>query len=274
MKRNLLYTIGILLSLLIITGAPLDIVYSQETNEVNRVERSKSNIGTNTGTRNINISDSSNISEEDNAMKIFDLFLKGGIIMWPILILFAISLGFSIERYLIFRKAKIGKKQITLDLENAIKEKNISKIKTMCKETDHAMGRVIGRGIQSVDYGIERVEKSLSVAGSIEVSSLERGLNLISAIGNIAPMLGFLGTVYGMIKAFNSIAAADQISATLVAGGISVALFTTFAGLAVAIPTLLLYNYFVHQIDGFVSDIERLSSDIIISMVETSSAQD
>jgi len=88
-------------------------------------------------------------------------------------------------------------------------------------------------------------------------------LSVLNAVANIAPMLGFLGTVSGMISAFYQIAAADQVSAKIVAAGIMEALITTETGLIVAIPVLLVYNYFIHRIDGFISDVERLSTDVI-----------
>ena len=97
-------------------------------------------------------------------------------------------------------------------------------------------------------------------------------LNILSAIGNIAPLLGFLGTVSGMISAFQSIAAADQVSARLVAGGIYEALVTTEAGLIVAIPLLAFYNYFVHRVESFVAEIERLASDIVEKLVRENGA--
>lgn len=198
---------------------------------------------------------------------LFDLFQKGGIFMYPLLLLAAFAIGFSIERYIFFRKSKLNPIKFTIKLEKAIAEKSISEIKSLCKENDYLLSHIVLKGLKVNKLGYEKVEKILSVAGSIQVSALEKGLNILSSIGTIAPMVGFLGTTSGMISAFSDIAAADRVSAKIVAGGIEEALLTTAAGLLLAIPTLFSYNYFVHKIDIFVSNIERISSDIVEKLI-------
>jgi len=196
-----------------------------------------------------------------------ELFLKGGLFMWPILILLGVGTGFSVERFLHFRKANLNPREFIADLESATVFGDIAGVEKLCASHDLVLSKIILKGLKLRELGYDRVEKSISIAGSIEVASLERGLNIISAISNIAPLLGFLGTVSGMINAFSNIVAADQVNARLVAGGIEEALLTTAFGLIVAIPLLLSYNYFVHRIDAFVADVERLTADILEMMV-------
>ncbi len=199
---------------------------------------------------------------------LYSLFKKGGPFMWPILLFAAISAGFIIERGMAFRKMKIPGREAIDDLEQTIQKETVSSIETFCAAADNLTASVLLNGLKHKKSGIERIEKSLSVAGSAKVATMERGLSVISALGNLTPMLGFLGTVSGMISAFADIAAADQVNAKIVAGGIEEALLTTAAGLVVAIPTLLAYNFFCHRVDIFVSDTERLSGHLIEKLIE------
>jgi len=208
------------------------------------------------------------VSKGDQSFSLYGLFSKGGPFMWPILLFAAIAMGYIIERFIFFRKAQLNPREFIEELENTIMNGNINSIEKFCKENNLIISKIIQKGLRVKSLGYEQVEKALAIAGSIEVATLERGLNILSALGNIVPMLGFLGTVSGMISAFSNIAAADQVNARLVAGGIEEALLTTAAGLIVAIPTLAFYNYFVHRIDGFIADVERLSSDILEKLVE------
>lgn len=199
---------------------------------------------------------------------LFSLFKKGGPFMWPILLFAAIAAGFIIERGIAFRKMKIPGREAIDDLEKNIEKGTVLNIESFCSSAGNLAASVLLKGLKHKNAGIERVEKSLSVAGSATVATMERGLSVISALGNLTPMLGFLGTVSGMISAFADIAAADQVNAKIVAAGIEEALLTTAAGLIVAIPTLLAYNFFCHKVDIFVSDTERLSGLLIEKIIE------
>jgi biopolymer transport protein ExbB len=187
--------------------------------------------------------------------------------MWPLLILAALSMGFTIERLIFFKNAKLNPIKFTVGLEEIISGENISDVEVFCKNNNYLISKIVSKGLKVKKLGYEKVEKILSVAGGVEVSALEKGLNILSSIGTIAPMIGFLGTTSGMIMAFSDIAAADRVSAKIVAGGIEEALLTTAAGLLVAIPTLFSYNYFIHRIDLFATNIERISSDIIEKLI-------
>ncbi len=210
---------------------------------------------------------------DGKSTSLFDLFRKGGPFMWPILILAAIGMGFIIERFLHFRKARLNPQELIAELEKTLEEGTLADVEKICAGRHQLFSRIILKGLKMRTLGYEQVEKAISISASIEVAILEKGLNIISAAGNLAPLLGFLGTVSGMITAFSNIAAADQVNARLVAGGIEEALITTAAGLIVAIPLLAFYNYFVHRIEVFTAEVERVSADILEKMVE-SRAQD
>ena len=201
-------------------------------------------------------------SSEGKAQFLYDWFVKGGIFMWPIFVCAALAMGLIIERFLFYRKSKLKPGEFIEQINSKLADGTIDDVVSLCRENDFVLARVLLKGLKLRKLGLDHVEKGIAAAGSIEIASLEKGLSVLSAIGNIAPMIGFLGTVSGMITAFQSIAAADQVSARLVAGGIYEALITTEAGLVVAIPVLAFYNFFVHRIETFVADIERISADI------------
>ncbi len=206
--------------------------------------------------------------KEAESDSLWNWFKKGGLFMWPILFCAALGLGFIIERLVFFIRNKFAPREFIDSLEQTIANEDLASVEKMCAESNNKIGHIIYKGLQFKSLGYERVEKAMSVAGSVEVSRMERGLSVLNAVANIAPMLGFLGTVSGMISAFYQISAADQVSAKIVAGGIMEALITTETGLIVAIPILLVFNYFIHRIDGFISDVERLSSDVVERLIK------
>ncbi|PKL35382.1 MAG: hypothetical protein CVV44_21485 [Spirochaetae bacterium HGW-Spirochaetae-1] len=200
---------------------------------------------------------------ETESISLLDWFMKGGLFMWPLLLCAAAGMGFIIERYLFYRKININPREFITEFDEVIKQGGTAEAEKLCAEKNILISRILLKGLHMRKLGLDHVEKGIAAAGAIETASLEKGLTMISSIGNIAPLLGFLGTVSGMIGAFQTIAAADQISARLVAGGIFEALITTEAGLIVAIPMFAFSNYFTHRIDSFVAEIERLASDIV-----------
>lgn len=202
------------------------------------------------------------------------LYNQGGIFMWPILILTAFAFGLIIERFVFFLRANLGSKEFIDRLEKAIAVDGLDAVSGLCSNNKSKIAIVLTKAMALKKLGYERVEKTLTVAASVEVALLERGLSIISAIANIVPMLGFLGTVTGMITAFDDIAAADQVSAKIVAGGIKEALLTTAFGLIAAIPLLLFYNYFVNRIEGFITSVERLSSDLVEKIIKGSVSEE
>lgn len=194
-------------------------------------------------------------------------YIAGGFFMHPILASLIIGLAFSIERFWTLTRANINTKKFLVDVKRALDEGGIEKAKELCANTRGPVASVFHAGLLRIDEGIEAAEKAIIAYGAIEMSFLERGLIWISTFITLAPMLGFTGTVQGMVQAFDAIKEANQISPSIVAGGIAVALLTTLFGLIVAMILQVLYNYFVSRIDKIVVDMEESSVELIDALV-------
>ena len=197
-----------------------------------------------------------------------DLFIKGGWVMWPMLIIVIWALATSIWKIISLRYAKISVYDFLDKLMPLVKEKKFDEAAELCAETRGPVANVLHAGLLKADQDIEDVEKAVENAGILEMSYLEKGLVALATTINVAPMLGFLGTVVGMIQAFEAIAAAGEVEPTIVASGISVALVTTASGLAVAIPIQLFNNFFVSIIDGLIIDMQKGSEELTETLME------
>ncbi|MCS7017530.1 MAG: MotA/TolQ/ExbB proton channel family protein [Cytophagales bacterium] len=188
--------------------------------------------------------------------------------MTPVLICLIIGLAISIERVITLNLASTNTDKLLKDIEKALQEGGVEAARKVTAATKGPVASIFTQGLLRASEGVEMVEKSVVAYGSVEMSRLERGLVWISLFIALAPMLGFLGTVVGMIGAFDAIEAAGDISPSLVAGGIKVALLTTVAGLIVAIILQVLYNYCVSKIDAIVSQMEDASIALVDLMVK------
>ncbi len=160
--------------------------------------------------------------------------------------------------------AKGGRtRRVLREVDELLAEHRVREALEVCRESDAAGANILFAGLDRHEEGTERVMKAIENQGLIELSKLERGLVVLATLTNIAPLLGFLGTVIGMIVAFQSIEMAGEVEATLVAGGIKIALLTTATGLAIAIPTSIFHNYFVSRIDSLVIDMEESAQKMI-----------
>jgi len=195
------------------------------------------------------------------------MFNDGGAFMWPILILLIIGIAISLERLWTLTRAGINTKKFMVSIKNALAEGGVKKAIEVCENTRGPVASIFHAGLLRSNRGIENVEKAISSAGSIEMAFLERGLVWLATIVSLAPMLGFTGTVQGMIQAFNDIKAANDISPTIVAGGISVALLTTLFGLVVAMIVQVFNNYFVSRIDRLIIDMEESSNELVDALI-------
>ncbi|MBN1622623.1 MAG: MotA/TolQ/ExbB proton channel family protein [Endomicrobiales bacterium] len=202
------------------------------------------------------------LAETSSSTSLWGLFRLGGIWMWFLLILSVISAGFIFEKLYSFNKAKLKTKEFFPEFEKLLRRKDFTSLKEFFETKGYLISDVLSRGFHE-GINTEEFERRIERASSIEVNELGRGLNILATIGSIAPLIGFLGTVAGMIAAFGNIAAADDVSAQLVAGGIYTALTTTAYGLIVSIPSIAMYNYFVHRIDNFVADVEKVVNMIL-----------
>ncbi len=187
-------------------------------------------------------------------------FIQGGPgFMGVILLTFIFGLAIAIERILYLTLASINSKKLLKKVEDALSNNDVEGAKDVCRNTRGPVAAIFAEGLNRYDNGLEEVEKSIISYGSVVTGRLENGVSWISLFIALAPMLGFMGTVIGMIEAFNNIAAAGEISPTVVASGIKVALLTTVFGLIVAVVLQVFYNYIISKIDTLVSDMEDTS---------------
>ena len=206
--------------------------------------------------------------ERSGVWLVLDWFNRGGIFMWPILFCSVVAVTFIIERSITLLRARTNTRNFMSDVLNAVRRDGVPAAERVCEQTRGPIAAIVFSGLKHANRGSEAVEKAIETAGAVELSFLERGLVWLATVSTIAPLLGFLGTVSGMIHAFDAIAAADQVSAKLVASGISEALITTEAGLIVAIPASLCHNFFLQQIDRFVIEMEESSSELVNTIDE------
>ena len=192
-------------------------------------------------------------------------FIQGGWqFMGIVLLCLILGLAVSIERIITLNLATTDTKKLLSDVDDALKNKGgVNAAKEICKNTRGPVASIFTQGLMRASEGIEMVEKSIISYGSVEMGKLEKGMVWISLFISLAPMLGFMGTVIGMIGAFDAIEVAGDISPSLVAGGIKQALLTTVFGLIVAIILQVFYNYIVAKIDDIVNDMEDSSITLV-----------
>jgi len=187
--------------------------------------------------------------------------------IWPLLCLI-LGLAVAIERIITLNLATTNTNKLLAKVENALSTDGVEGAKQVTKNTRGPVASIFTQGLMRMGEGIEMVEKSIISYGSVEMGRLERGLVWISLFISLAPMLGFMGTVVGMIAAFDNIQAQNDISPAIVAGGISVALLTTLAGLIVAVILQIFYNYCVSKIDSLVNQMEDASISLVDMLVK------
>lgn len=191
-------------------------------------------------------------------------FIEGGVgWMTPILLCLIIGLAVSIERVIYLNLSTTNTKKLISKVEEALSTGGIEAAKEVCRNTRGPVAAIFYQGLLRYDEGLDVVEKSVVSYGSVQMGQLESGLTWIGLFIAVAPMLGFMGTVVGMVGAFDNIEQAGDISPTLVAGGIKVALLTTLGGLIVAVILQFFYNYIVSKIDGLVIKMEDSSITLV-----------
>jgi biopolymer transport protein ExbB len=191
-------------------------------------------------------------------------FIEGGpAFMGIVLLALIFGLAVSIERIIYLNLSTTNTEKLLNNVENALEEGGLEQAKEVCRNTRGPVAAIFYQGLDRADEGVEVAEKSVVSYGSVQAGLLEQGLTWIGLFIAIAPMLGFMGTVIGMIEAFDNIEAAGDIQPSLVAGGIKVALITTVSGLIVAVILQLFYNYIVSKIDSIVNQMENASISLI-----------
>ena len=196
------------------------------------------------------------------------LWEGGGWMMWFLAAAFIIGMIVIIWK-LIDLTVKAARTRRTLrEVDALVAEGRIAEALEVAERSDTPAGYILSEGLRRHAEGTERVSKAIENAGLIQMAKLERGLVVLATVSTVAPLLGFLGTVIGMIEAFQAIELAGEVEATLVAGGIKVALITTASGLAIAIPVSIAHNYFVSRIDSLVIDMEESAQRTIDALHE------
>ena len=195
------------------------------------------------------------------------LFVDGGGFMWPILFIFIIGFVFVGERLYHLIKGLASTEEFALDVANTLEKSGVKAAQSLCESSVGPVANLCGAALEKADNGVEAVEKTLDQSGTIEMASMEKNMTWISLCIATAPMLGFLGTVWGMIQAFNDIKMANDISPAVVAGGISVALLTTAFGLVVAVVLQILLNAVMYIIDNLIVTLQK-STTMLINAIE------
>ncbi|MHB1191481.1 MAG: MotA/TolQ/ExbB proton channel family protein [Longimicrobiales bacterium] len=186
-----------------------------------------------------------------------------GWMRWPLAFCAVVGLAVCVWKLVdLTAKGRLTKKALK-DVDALLAEKRIGEALELTRGSQAPVARILHAGLERQDEGTERVMKAIENQGLIEMSKLEKGLIVLATVTNVAPLLGFLGTVLGMIDAFQAIEAAGEVEATLVAGGIKIALLTTAFGLLIAIPVSVGHNYFVSRIDAMVIDMEESAQKMV-----------
>jgi len=193
-----------------------------------------------------------------------DLMTKGGILMWPILACSVVGLALTIERAIALRRANIDTQEFMQSMRLVLRQNRIQEAIQICDETDAPVARIMKAGLLKHRGSKQDIREAIQDAIHLEIPYLERYLSALATCANIAPLLGLLGTVQGMIKCFAQIQnKRGQVNPSDLAEGIGNALLTTAAGLTVAIPVLVVYNYFVTRVDGMITEMEISSSELV-----------
>ena len=212
----------------------------------------------------LNTNDSTINVVNQEQITVMELLFKGGIMMIPILVLFVITIYILIEKILIINRESKSPKGFTDEIISRVKNDDINGAILVCNDTNNPVSRMILKGLNKLNTSLKNIESSIENVGKIEIYNLEKNLNLLATISGAAPMIGFLGTVTGMIQAFISIAEEEgAVSPKLLSSGIYEAMLTTAAGLFVGIIAYLSYNYLVSRVEKLIHKMEYTTTEFI-----------
>lgn len=198
-----------------------------------------------------------------------EYFLTGGpLFMGFVLICLILGMALAIERIIYLNISTINTRKFLEEVEDALQNGGVEAAKELCRNTRGPIASIFYQGLDRAEEGIDMVEKSVVAYGGVQMGLLEKGISWISLFIALAPMLGFMGTVIGMIQAFADIVREGTVAPTVVAGGIQVALLTTVFGLVVAIILQIFYNYIVAKMDGLVNEMEDASISLVDIMLK------
>ncbi len=204
--------------------------------------------------------------------QLVEYFSQGGIMMWPLLFFSLLALTVIIERFITLRKARINVSEFLTRIRKALLvNRNVKEAIKICEQSRGPVASVMKAGLLRYGHTRDDIEKTIENAGLYELDRLEKWMGVLATTSSVAPMLGFLGTVTGMIKSFAILAGQGLSNPGAVAAGISEALITTAAGLFIAIPAQLAYNWYTTKINRFVRDIETATNMLMETFVEMGS---
>jgi len=199
----------------------------------------------------------------------WDYFEKGGPVMWPLLLFSILGVAFAVERFFALRRARINVNEFLAKVRKALMvNRSLRDAVKLCEQYQGPVASVMKASLLKFGQPKEDIEKTIENAALFEMGRLERGLAVLATTANVAPLLGFLGTVTGMINSFDALAKQGLSNPAAVFAGVSEALITTAAGLIIAIPVQLAYNYFMTRINKFVRDIETAANMLIETFSE------
>jgi len=202
-------------------------------------------------------------------MTLFEMTVKGGWVMIPIALCSVIAVVIIIERFIVLSRSKTNTRHLMMKLKSLIIKGNKEEAVNLCDETPGPAARVLKEGLLYSHREKEAIQDAIESAGSREVFRLERYLGVLATVAGVAPLLGFLGTVTGMIRAFMQIERlSGNVNASVLAGGIWEALITTAAGLIVGIPAFIFYNYLMTRVQRLVYEIESSSNELLGLLLE------
>ncbi|CAN5788230.1 MotA/TolQ/ExbB proton channel family protein [soil metagenome] len=197
------------------------------------------------------------------SFSLFSMLQKGGWLMYPLYLLFIATIYIFFERLIAINKAsKIDGNFMSIIRDN-IMTGNLSAARNLAKNTDNAVARIIDKGIQRIGKPIDAIEKSMENVGNLEIYKMERNLTILSLVYGIAPMIGFLGTIFGMLQLFYAISSTGDFTPASIAGGIYTKMVTSASGLIIGLLAYLAYNFLNTQIGKTVNKMEAASSEFI-----------
>lgn len=208
--------------------------------------------------------------ETETTLSLWDMVLKGGIIMIPIALLSLITVFLFVERLLFLQKTKNKDKNFMLTIKDFIKKGDLQAAKSFCTNNGSPVARLIQKGISRIGRPVEEIENAMEGTGKQEVYQMERGVNLLSVVAGVAPMFGFIGTILGVIKIFYNISLADNISIGLIAGGLYEKMVTSAGGLIVGVLAFVCFHIIQNQLEKRINELESAILDFLDILNEPS----
>jgi biopolymer transport protein ExbB len=210
------------------------------------------------------VTDTTSLETVDQSISVLDLAIQGGFMMVPIFLLSVIAIYLFFERLMIINKANQNPEQFMGRVKESVLKGDINGAKFLCAQQDSPVARMIQKGLSRIGSPLKNIEASIENVGKLEIFKLEKNLSSIATIAGAAPMMGFLGTVIGMVEAFMAIAQEEgSVSPKLLSSGIYVAMITTVAGLIVGIMAYLAYNFLVTRVQKVIHKMEYTSIEFI-----------